>query len=449
MQKSKWFLLVCILAALLMVSVSMLTACSRQSTPAAPAAPAAPAPAASAPAAPAAPQPAASSPGAPAPAASGPSEIVIGAINSMTGVEALVGKEPQWAYTKAVNDINAKGGVFVKELNKKLPMKLIWVDDESDYSKTAAATEKLIKENKVDFILGSVDSPLNIAGGAVAEKYKKLYVCTTLFKEMFSEQKFTWVADSFFSAGKLMQSSVQGLEVIAKDQRPQNFCVLVEDNPDGQGFGGGAKGILEGAGYKLALMEPFTPGTKDFSASILRMKGANVDGLITLISPTDAITLVRQLKENKFAPKYVWGARGFWPIDFGQTLGADADYMVSDGHWAEALGAPGSKELGDAFRAEFGATKYSVTIGNFYSLIQGLAQAIETAGSIDPQKVRDVYYSGSFVARATTQGDVPYINGMGEVSPVALQWWKGQRMPVVPTDTKIWTLKLMPAWDKR
>ena len=380
----------------------------------------------------------------------GKTEILIGAINCMTGAEAMVGNEQRWAYEQAVEDINAKGGVFVEDLNKSLPLRLIFVDDESDVAKAAAAAEKLIKLEKVDFILGSSTTPLNTAAGAVAEKYGVLYLTSAFFPEMFVEENFTWVVDSFFYAGKLMESSVAGLEVIPEANRPKNFCVLVGDNPDGHGFGGGAKAILEQFGYNLALYEPFVEGSKDFSASILRMKAADVDALVVLCSSTDGIALVRQLKENKLNLKYIWGAKGFWPIEFGETLGKDADYLVSDGHWAEALGAPGSKELGDKYRAEFGATKYSVTIGNYYSMVQHLVQAIEEAGSIDNALVRDVYYSGTFVAKDTTEGDIAFNDkGVGEIQPVALQWMGGARMPVVPIDESIWTLKLMPPWDQR
>ena len=385
----------------------------------------------------------------PAPAA-GKTEILIGAINVMTGAEAMVGNEQRWAYEQGVKDINAKGGVFVKDLNKTLPMRIIFVDDESDVAKAAAAAEKLIKLEKVDFILGSSTTPLNTAGGAVAEKYKRLYLTSAFFPEMFAEQKFTWVVDSFFYAGKLMESSVAGLEALPAADRPKNFVVLVGDNPDGHGFGGGAKGILEKFGYKLALYEPFIEGSKDFSASILRMKAVNADALIVLCSSTDGIALIRQIKENKLNLKYIWGAKGFWPIEFGETLGKDADYLVSDGHWAEALGAPGSKELGDKYRSQFGPTKYSVTIGNYYSMVQHLAQAIGAAGSIDNAKVRDVYYSGTFVAKDTVEGDIKFNNiGIGEIQPVALQWWGGARMPVVPINKNVWTLKLMPPWDQR
>jgi branched-chain amino acid transport system substrate-binding protein len=377
-------------------------------------------------------------------------EILLGALNSMTGIEAMVGAEHRWAYQQAVKDINAKGGVNVKDLGKKLPLKLIVADDESDVAKAAAAAEKLIKLQKVDFVLGSVSTPININGASVAEKYKRLYVSTTFFPEMFAEQKFKWVADSFFSIAKLAGSAAACIDPIPPADRPKNFCVFVPDDPDGHGFGGGAKATLAKYNYKLALYEPFTPGGKDLSASILRMKAAGCDGLITLLSSTDGITLIRQLKENKVNFKYIWGAKGFWPIEFGEALGKDADYIVSDGHWAEALGAPGSKELGEKYRAEFGSTKYSVTIGNFYSLVQHLAQAIEKAGSIDNTKVRDVYYSGTFVAKDTTEGDLAFSkDGIAEFPAVALQWMGGKRMPVFPPTPKVWTIKLIPPWDKR
>ena len=377
-------------------------------------------------------------------------EILLGAINSMTGVEAMVGNEHRWAYQQAVKDINAKGGVYVKELGKKLPLKLIVVDDKSTYDGAAAAAEKLIKLHKVDFVLGTVTTPQNINAASVAEKYKRLFVGTTFFPEMFADQNFKWVAASFFSIAELAGSAAAVLDALPANKRPKNFCVLVGDNPDGHGFGGGMKETLKKYGYNLALYEPFTEGSKDFSSSILRMKAAKVDALITLISSTDGMTLIRQIKENNYNLKYIWGAKGFWPIEFGEALGKDADYIVSDGHWAEALGAPGSKELGKKYRAEFGSTKFSVTIGNFYSLVQHLAQAIEKAGSIDSAKVRDVYYSGTFVAKDTTEGDLAFdTNGLATFPAVALQWMGGERMPVYPINPDVWTLKLIPPWDKR
>ena len=377
-------------------------------------------------------------------------EILLGAINSMTGVEAMVGNEHRWAYQQAVKDINAKGGIYVKELGKKLRFRLIVVDDQSSHTGAIAAAEKLIKHEKVDFVLGTVRTPLNINGGSVAEKYKKLYVTTSLFTEMFADLKYKWVVNSFFSIKELSSSAAACLDPIPAADKPKNFCVLTEDNADGHGFRGGAKANLEKYGYNLAMTEYYTPKPKAFFSSIHRMKKARIDGIIALCSSADGITLIRQMKEANFAPKYFWGARGFWPIEFGESLGKDANYIVSDGHWAEALGAPGSKELGEKYRAQFGPTKYSVTIGNFYALVQALAQAIEAAGSIDNKKVRDVFYSGTFVAKDTTEGDLAFNEqGLAPFKAVALQWMDGKRMPVYPYSPDIWALKLMPTWDER
>lgn len=75
-----------------------------------------------------------------------------------------------------------------------------------------------------------------------------------------------------------------------------------------------------------------------------------------------------------------------WPVEFYETLKSDADYICHDGHWSEAFGYGISKELAERFAKDFRG-RTSVTIGNFYSVIQGLVKAIELAGSIDNKKL--------------------------------------------------------------
>ena len=51
-----------------------------------------------------------------------------------------------------VPEVNAQGGIFVKEYNKKLPIELKIYDDKSDQGTMTRLTEKLILEDKVDFL---------------------------------------------------------------------------------------------------------------------------------------------------------------------------------------------------------------------------------------------------------------------------------------------------------
>jgi len=54
------------------------------------------------------------------------------------------------------------------------------------------------------------------------------------------------------------------------------------------------------------------------------------------------------------------------------------------------------------------------------------------------------------VAKDTTEGDLAFNKiGIAEFPAVALQWMGGKRMPVFPPSPKVWTIKLIPPWDKR
>src|SRR4030043_1135823 len=126
-------------------------------------------------------------------------EILVGAVNSLTGVNAMTAAECKWAYEQAIADVNKKGGVFVKELNKKLPIKLIFADDKSTPDGGAAAMERLIKVNKGELALSSNITPINIAGGTICEKYKVYYSIATSWLDFIEKENFKYVSDMFTS----------------------------------------------------------------------------------------------------------------------------------------------------------------------------------------------------------------------------------------------------------
>ncbi|MEW5722350.1 MAG: ABC transporter substrate-binding protein, partial [Thermodesulfobacteriota bacterium] len=92
-------------------------------------------------------------------------EILIGTNLPMTGILAGVGVEQKWSYEQAVKDINDQGGILVQEYGKKLPVKLIVADDESNAGKAGKAVERLIKVDKVDLLLGGFAAPFGVIPG--------------------------------------------------------------------------------------------------------------------------------------------------------------------------------------------------------------------------------------------------------------------------------------------
>ena len=173
-------------------------------------------------------------------------EILIGAVNSLTGENVLTAAECKWAYEQAIADVNKKGGIFVKELNKKLPVKLIFADDKSVADGGAAAMERLIKVNHVDLTLSSNNTPVNLAAGTVAEKYKVFYAIATSWLDFVEKENFKYVSDFFTDTGDASKAPFRIWEKLPAEQRPKNPALLVEDSQDGQGFGERLQGNCEG-----------------------------------------------------------------------------------------------------------------------------------------------------------------------------------------------------------
>lgn len=369
-------------------------------------------------------------------------EIRVGAINSLTGLNAMTAAEVKWAYEQAITDINAKGGVYVKDLDKKLPIKLIFADDKSTADQAAAAMERLIKVDKIDLALSTNITPLNIAAGTVCEKYKMYFQIVCSWLDFIEKENFKWVSDMFSSAPEAARTPYLIWETMPADQRPKRPVLMMEDNMDGQGFGTGFKAFAKEYGYKFVVDDPYAPGSKDFSSHILKWKAAKADALLWLGSPTDGITLLRQMKEQNLKLKYIHGWKGFWPTEFLEAMGPKGvNYIIHDGFWTEKSGVPGAEDLQARYIKAF--KKDSVSIGLYYANPQILAMAIEKAGSFEAAKVRDAVFGGEF--KDTMMGDVKYNEkGLAFKPLIAMQWWNGERMPIYPAIPEVWELKLAP-----
>src|SRR5947209_7019277 len=67
--------------------------------------------------------------------------ILIGVVLPTTGREGKPGQYQKEGIELAIKKINDGGGVFVKEKDKKLPLKEVFYDDASDQAKSASLTE--------------------------------------------------------------------------------------------------------------------------------------------------------------------------------------------------------------------------------------------------------------------------------------------------------------------
>lgn len=374
------------------------------------------------------------------------SEILIGANLPMTGILAGAGREQKWSYEQAVADINAKGGIFVKEYNKKLPVKLIVADDESNAGKAGKAVERLIKVDRVDMLLGGFAAPFGVIPGCItAEKYKRYYHTSICLVPPWLEKKFQWSTLFFFDLEQACAVPYQLWDKLPAEKRPKKPALLMEDTFDGRAFAGLFRSIAEKYGYQFAVDEALAVGSKDYSAQIIKAKNAGVDAILIFTADSDCITFIRQMKEANFSVSYMHGWKGTWAGEFYKALGKDGQYILCDGFWSEDFPYPGTKALSERYYKDF--DKYSVSVGATYALCQILWQAIEKAGTLDGAKVRQAVLDGKF---KTVMGPVDYAeNGVAIFTSTAAQWWDGKQQMVYPFELSKWKLRLAPPWNKR
>ncbi len=374
-------------------------------------------------------------------------EIVIGTPLPVTGGASQEGNEEKWAYEEAVADLNAKGGIFVKEYNKKLPVKLIVADIESDPGKAAGAVERLVKIDKVDLLLSSFAANFVMPTAVAAEKFKVYYHGNTCFPVVWRGAKLKWSTIFFFELDKGAEIPYQILDTLPASEKPKNFALLMEDTADGRAFGGGLAEAAKKYKWEIALNEPLGVGAKDYSAQILKLKSKGIDGAILFAAGGDCVTFVHQMKEADLNLKYLHGYKGTWNGDFWKALGKDANYVLCDGFWSEDWPYPKGKELGERYSKKFG--KRSVAIGLYYATCQILWEAIEKAGSVDSAKVKDAVMTNTF--KGTVMGDVKYNPDGTAIFPcAAFQWQDGLQKTVYPFDKSLgYKVKAAPPWNKR
>lgn len=385
--------------------------------------------------------------GATSAAAADVQSIKLGSVIALTGRMAAGGKDVKTGYELAIKHINADGGVYVKELGKKLPLELVVLDDESDPVKTTGRMEKLYSVDNVVCYLGGFSSLLNIAGLSTAEKNKVPWVGVTVAAEGPFKKGFKYIFAPFALSGKQVTTFLDMLDSLPKAERPTKILNLEEQSDWGREIGEHLTAMAKARGYQV-IDQNYSPSANDFSAQILAAKAAGADAVISTPSPPQSMVIVRQMKQLDYAPKFTVLIRGPDLTTYWDSMGKDAAYVISDGNWHEGLTYPKNQRLVKDFFAAYPQEKsIGQPVGPAYAVVQIVADAIERAGSLDREKIRSAIQATNLV---TVRGPVTFQQGgMGNVSYGFRQWQDGKQQFVFPKEQSSGKLLSAPPWNKR
>jgi branched-chain amino acid transport system substrate-binding protein len=379
--------------------------------------------------------------------AEAPKTIKLGSSCSLTGPFGSGGAMCKAGYEIAIEHINSKGGVFVKEFNKTIPLELILLDDESNFTLTVSRMEALYTANDVVAYLGGFSSPMHAAQAPIAEKNKVPLLMVGTYLYSIHQKGYKYNFSPFPKSPDCAKAVFDILDTIPTAQRPKKVAIFMEKAPVGMELGDMWKEQSVKHGYGEPLYRDQPREMKDFSPLIMAAKAEGSEILLTGPTTPEGITMTKQMKELDYNPKYYFSYRAPDPMAWGNALGKDGDYVVLGPGWNAGLKFPGVNELNESHMKKFNRPADVIT-GPAYACVQALANAIEKAGTLDRAKIRDAIAATDMM---TVIGSLKFRpDGTGVVIYFGVQWQKGKQEVVFPKEYATAPLVYpAPKWSER
>lgn len=357
-------------------------------------------------------------------------EIVIGYTISQTGKFSTEATDSERGYTLWRDEVNAAGGIFVKDLGKKLPVRFVVYDDKSDASTAAKLYERLITVDKVDQVLGPWGSGINFAVSAITEKYGYPALLTSASSDAIYARGFKRIFLASELASRDAMPLVEYLTSI-KD-RVKTIAVAYENFIFSEAVYNSFVKLTEGKGFQIVMSEKYPLGGQSFLGLLAKVKSLNPDAFIVFDLMPASIYMTRQMHEVGFAPKFYYNLIGPMYKEYLEGLGPLAEGAVEHGFWHPGLPFPGVREFAASFEKKYNRPPTS-DAAHAYIATGVLTQAIEKAGTLNHDKLVEVLHREQF---QTVGGPYRYDEAGRNIvdRQFLVQVLDGKRMIVWPKD---------------
>jgi branched-chain amino acid transport system substrate-binding protein len=366
-------------------------------------------------------------------------EIKIGFAVAQTGPSSSNALELKRSYEMWRDQINAAGGLFVKEYNKKLPINLIEYDDKSDPSTATKLYERLISVDGVDLLLSPWGSGVNFAVSAITEKHGINLITASASAQSIFQRGFTHI----FQASENGPRDSQPIADFMLDHRDdfKRIAILYENNLFPETVYTTFIQRLEGKGLNILMQEKFPFSGQAFSAPLTKAKSLDADAVLAFSQVPSTIYIRRQMNEIGLRPKLFFVLIGPQLKEFQEALGPLAEGTVEGGFWDRSLPYPGVKEFADQYEAKY-MRPASPDAAHGWMAVKIWEQAIDKAGTLDQKKLNEVLHSATFETVAGPQK----FDGAGlnaEEKQFLVQVQSGKRTIIYPQDIAAAPFKML------
>ncbi|MGB0683221.1 MAG: amino acid ABC transporter substrate-binding protein [Magnetovibrionaceae bacterium] len=362
--------------------------------------------------------------------------IKIGAPLALTGGLADEGKKQEIVYQMWLDKVNADGGLMVG--GKKMPVEIIKYDYQTDGKRAGQMTEKLVTDDKVDFIMAPFGSGHTKIAAAVAERYETpIVACVSSSLSVYNQGH-----KNLFGTLAPNTGLIDTMITYLKDQNAdmKKVAILGRDDVFPRSMAKALGGAAPKFGLEVVYDELYAVGTLDHSASLSKIKSAAPDWIYVTGYTQDLILARKQMADLGVHAPVVTMVTGPAYKEFVEGLGELAEGVTSNTWWHHAtaydgIGAwPTTADFYKEFVEANGSDPDYVHASCAAGLVT-LGAAIEAAGSTDKAAVRDALAATDI---NTFYGPIKFSdNGMNEVRDLPIiQVQSGAIKVLHPADIK-------------
>ena len=357
-------------------------------------------------------------------AADAPAEIKLGTLYASSGRYASISLPVHNGLKLWIDQMNADGGAYVKAFDKKIPLKLIAYDDQSNTATAATLYNQLITQDKVDILISDSGSVLTSVAVPIARDHKMF-----LFDQTGTGATF-FTPDNPYIA--LMSDPVSTIwpkplaDFLTHDGPGlgiKRVAMLYATN-DFTGTQANAvrKFIKElNSGVELVFDEGVPTETSSYTVLLNNIRAANPDAVVHLGYASNDIAFLRNVQDSGIKFKFLFaiypgletelleknvGEKGLSYV-FTYVPSSEISYETNFGMSLKDYSAAWHKKYADS-KVEFG---FNSVAGYTTGLV--LEKTLATAARLDQLELRKAVFALS--------GNLKTLDGTFELDPNGAQ----------------------------
>ena len=325
--------------------------------------------------------------------------VKVGVLMPLTGNAAAAGQASKAAIEVAVDIINnahPELGSLPLAATAGLPhlggakLDVIFVDHQGNPSLAQQLATRLVTEDKVNALMGAYQSSCTFTATPVAERYGIPFMVGDSTALNITGRGYKYVFRATPIATDFARTYMRFFADMKKEGKTINSIAIVNENTDyGTSVGDAIEAEAKKNNVPVAIRIPYSASSTDVTAQVLQLKDKKPDVVIFISYTADSILYIKTMKNLDYRPPMVLGDdSGFSDPSFVPAINDIGQGLMNRSAWD--VGKPGSAtyKINEMYKAKTGRDLDDTSGRNLQGFL-ALAEAIDSAGSTDPDKIRD------------------------------------------------------------